>query len=63
MPVNLLAHFDLFRAGVAESGDYNRTLTLLDFQSERRTLWQAPGYVSESLSVHVLPTRSNARSC
>ncbi|MGH8057726.1 MAG: alpha/beta hydrolase family protein, partial [Candidatus Entotheonellia bacterium] len=32
---------DLFRAGVARSGAYNRTLTPFGFQSERRTLWQA----------------------
>jgi dipeptidyl aminopeptidase/acylaminoacyl peptidase len=37
-----LAHCDLFRAGIAPSGAYNRTLTPFGFQSERRTLWQAP---------------------
>ncbi len=42
MTANLLAHTDLFRAGVARSGAYNRTLTPFGFQSERRTLWQAP---------------------
>ena len=42
MAANLLAHSDLFRAAVAESGAYNRTLTPFGFQSERRTLWQAP---------------------
>jgi dipeptidyl aminopeptidase/acylaminoacyl peptidase len=42
MTANLLAHSDLFRAGVARSGAYNRTLTPFGFQSERRTLWQAP---------------------
>jgi len=42
MTANLLAHSDLFRAGVALSGAYNRTLTPFGFQSERRTLWQAP---------------------
>src|SRR5207237_1243850 len=41
MTVNLLAHCDLFRAGVARSGAYNRTLTPFGFQSERRTLWEA----------------------
>jgi dipeptidyl aminopeptidase/acylaminoacyl peptidase len=39
---NLLAHSDLFRAGIALSGAYNRTLTPFGFQSEERTLWQAP---------------------
>jgi dipeptidyl aminopeptidase/acylaminoacyl peptidase len=42
MTANLLAHSDLFRAGIARSGAYNRTLTPFGFQSERRTLWQAP---------------------
>lgn len=42
MTANLLAHSDLFRAGVARSGAYNRTLTPFGFQSERRTLWDAP---------------------
>lgn len=42
MTANLLAHSDLFAAGVARSGAYNRTLTPFGFQSERRTLWQAP---------------------
>jgi len=42
MTANLLAHSDLFRAGVARSGAYNRTLTPFGFQSERRTFWQAP---------------------
>jgi dipeptidyl aminopeptidase/acylaminoacyl peptidase len=42
MTANLLAHTDLFRAGVARSGAYNRTLTPFGFQSERRTLWRAP---------------------
>jgi dipeptidyl aminopeptidase/acylaminoacyl peptidase len=42
MTANLLAHSDIFRAGIARSGAYNRTLTPFGFQSERRTLWQAP---------------------
>jgi dipeptidyl aminopeptidase/acylaminoacyl peptidase len=42
MTSNLLAHSKLFKAGVAESGAHNRTLTPFGFQSERRTLWQAP---------------------
>ena len=42
MTANLLAHSDLFRAGCARSGAYNRTLTPFGFQSERRTLWEAP---------------------
>jgi dipeptidyl aminopeptidase/acylaminoacyl peptidase len=42
MTANLLAHSDLFRAGIARSGAYNRTLTPFGFQGERRTLWEAP---------------------
>lgn len=42
MTANLLAHSDLFKAGIARSGAYNRTLTPFGFQSERRTFWEAP---------------------
>jgi dipeptidyl aminopeptidase/acylaminoacyl peptidase len=42
MTANLLAHSDLFRAGIARSGAYNRTLTPFGFQAERRTIWEAP---------------------
>jgi dipeptidyl aminopeptidase/acylaminoacyl peptidase len=42
MAVNLLAHSQLFRAGIARSGAYNRTLTPFGFQNERRTFWEAP---------------------
>jgi dipeptidyl aminopeptidase/acylaminoacyl peptidase len=42
MAANLLAHSDLFAAGIARSGAYNRTLTPFGFQAEERTLWQAP---------------------
>lgn len=41
MTANLLAHSDIFRAGIARSGAYNRTLTPFGFQSERRTFWEA----------------------
>lgn len=41
MTANLLAHSDLFAAGIARSGAYNRTLTPFSFQSEERTYWQA----------------------
>ena len=41
MTANLLAHSDLFKAGVARSGAYNRTLTPFGFQSERRPIWEA----------------------
>jgi len=41
MTANLLAHSHLFRAGIARSGAYNRTLTPFGFQAEQRTYWQA----------------------
>lgn len=42
MTANLLAHTDLFAAGIARSGAYNRTLTPFGFQREERTYWEAP---------------------
>ncbi|MET0299123.1 MAG: prolyl oligopeptidase family serine peptidase [Flavitalea sp.] len=42
MTANLLAHTKLFKAGIARSGAYNRTLTPFGFQSEERTYWEAP---------------------
>jgi dipeptidyl aminopeptidase/acylaminoacyl peptidase len=42
MTDNLLAHSDLFKAGIAESGAPNRTLTPFGFQNERRTIWDDP---------------------
>ncbi|SEK94491.1 Prolyl oligopeptidase family protein [Pseudoxanthomonas sp. GM95] len=41
MTANLIAHTDLFRAGVATSGSYNKTLTPFGFQNERRSVWEA----------------------
>ena len=41
MTANLLAHSDMFRAGIARSGAYNRTLTPFGFQGERRSFWEA----------------------
>jgi dipeptidyl aminopeptidase/acylaminoacyl peptidase len=41
MTANLLAHTRLFRAGIARSGAYNRTLTPFGFQNEKRTYWEA----------------------
>jgi dipeptidyl aminopeptidase/acylaminoacyl peptidase len=55
MTANLLAHCDVFKAGIARSGAYNRTLTPFGFQSERRTLWEAPevyGRLSPFFSAH-----------
>ncbi|MFT5704201.1 MAG: dipeptidyl aminopeptidase/acylaminoacyl peptidase [Shewanella sp.] len=42
MVANLLAHSDLFAAGIARSGAYNRTLTPFGFQHEKRNYWEAP---------------------
>ncbi|HEY5357916.1 MAG TPA: prolyl oligopeptidase family serine peptidase [Streptosporangiaceae bacterium] len=42
MTANLLAHTDLFAAGIARSGAYNRTLTPFGFQAERRSFWEVP---------------------
>jgi dipeptidyl aminopeptidase/acylaminoacyl peptidase len=42
MTANLLAHTELFSAGIARSGAYNRTLTPFGFQAERRSFWEAP---------------------
>jgi len=43
MTANLLAHTDLFAAGIARSGAYNRSLTPFGFQTERRNFWEVPG--------------------
>lgn len=42
MTANLLSHSDLFAAGIARSGAYNRTLTPFGFQAEERSYWDAP---------------------
>ncbi len=53
MVANLLSHSDLFAAGIARSGAYNRTLTPFGFQSEERTYWEAPEvYYSMSPFMH-----------
>jgi dipeptidyl aminopeptidase/acylaminoacyl peptidase len=41
MTANLLAHSTLFKAGIARSGAYNRTLTPFGFQAEDRSYWEA----------------------
>ncbi|MEA9771548.1 prolyl oligopeptidase family serine peptidase [Xanthomonas campestris] len=41
MTANLLAHTRLFKAGIARSGAYNRSLTPFGFQAEERNYWQA----------------------
>jgi dipeptidyl aminopeptidase/acylaminoacyl peptidase len=53
MTANLLAHSDLFRAGIARSGAYNRTLTPFTFQREDRNFWEAAEtYIRMSPFVH-----------
>lgn len=53
MTANLMAHSDLFAAGIARSGAYNRTLTPFGFQSEERTFWDNPElYMGMSPFVH-----------
>ncbi|HMT06764.1 MAG TPA: prolyl oligopeptidase family serine peptidase [Pyrinomonadaceae bacterium] len=47
MTANLLAHSDLFRAGIARSGAYNRTLTPFGFQDETRNFWEATKIYTE----------------
>ncbi|TMQ72473.1 MAG: S9 family peptidase [Candidatus Eisenbacteria bacterium] len=50
---NLLAHTDLFKAGTASDGAYNRALTPFTFQAEERTLWEAPDtYLAMSPFLH-----------
>jgi len=54
MTANLLAHSDLFAAGIARSAAFNRTLTPFGFQNERRTLWEAQDvYTQMSPYLHV----------
>lgn len=47
MTANLLAHTNLFKAGIARSGAYNRSLTPFGFQNEDRTYWQATALYNE----------------
>jgi dipeptidyl aminopeptidase/acylaminoacyl peptidase len=47
MTANLLAHTKLFKAGIARSGAYNRSLTPFGFQNEDRTYWQAPNLYND----------------
>ena len=59
MTANLLAHTKLFKAGIARSGAYNRTLTPFGFQNEDRTYWEAPGIyndMSPFMSAHKIKT-------
>lgn len=51
--VNAMVHTPFFKAGIAGDGNYNRTLTPMAFQSERRWLWEAKDvYLSMSPFMH-----------
>jgi dipeptidyl aminopeptidase/acylaminoacyl peptidase len=68
MTANLLAHSDLFRAGIARSGAYNRSLTPFGFQNEDRTFWEArsvylamsPFVSADSINEPILMTHGEA---
>jgi dipeptidyl aminopeptidase/acylaminoacyl peptidase len=47
MTAHLLSHTNLFKAGIARSGAYNRSLTPFGFQNEDRTYWQASSLYTE----------------
>jgi dipeptidyl aminopeptidase/acylaminoacyl peptidase len=53
MTANLLAHTNLFKAGIARSGAYNRSLTPFGFQAEPRSIWEAQDtYITMSPFFH-----------
>ncbi|RUO21194.1 S9 family peptidase [Aliidiomarina iranensis] len=59
MTANVLAHSDLFKAGIARSGAYNRSLTPFGFQREERTIWDDPQLyqtMSPFFSAHQIKT-------
>lgn len=59
MTANVLAHSNLFRAGIARSGAYNRSLTPFGFQREERTIWDDPELyqrMSPFFAAHTLKT-------
>jgi dipeptidyl aminopeptidase/acylaminoacyl peptidase len=54
MTAHLLSHTNLFAAGIGRSGAFNRTLTPMSFQSEDRSIWEAPDtYITMSPLMHV----------
>ena len=55
MTAQLLAHSDLFRAGIARSGGYNQTIRPFGFQTERRTMWDALDTYLQASPVFVAP--------
>ena len=63
MTANLLAHSDLFRAGIARSGAYNRTLTPFGFQTETPHVLGDPARSTRRCRRSGTRTRSTSRSC
>ena len=63
MTANLLAHTDLFRAGIARSGAYNRTLTPFGFQAEERTFWKARDIYMQHVALHLRRPDQASPSC
>ncbi len=61
MTANLLAHSDIFRAGIARSGAYNRTLTPFGFQSERRNFLGSERTLRKMCRRSFSPTKSKNR--
>jgi dipeptidyl aminopeptidase/acylaminoacyl peptidase len=67
MVANLLAHSDLFQAGIARSGSYNKTTQPFGFQSERRSLFEArdvyiqvsPTFFADQINEPVLVIHGN----
>ena len=54
MTAHMLSHTSLFAAGIGRSGAFNRTLTPMSFQSEDRSIWEAPDiYITMSPLMHV----------
>ncbi|MEL6492882.1 MAG: alpha/beta fold hydrolase, partial [Cyanobacteria bacterium J06621_3] len=51
MVANLMAHTQLFQAGIARSGSYNKTNQPFGFQAERRSLFEA-----RDAYIHLSPT-------
>lgn len=70
MVANLLAHTDLFKAGIARSGSYNKTTQPFGFQSERRSLFEArevyiqvsPTFFADRVKAPILIIHGNADS-
>jgi len=70
MVANLLAHSDLFKAGIARSGSHNKTMQPFGFQSERRTLFEArdvyiqvsPTFFADRINEPVLVIHGNTDS-